>query len=55
MNTNEQNERFDEDFAEPRIADYGDLAEKTAAGRTGANVDMDIRRGFPATFLSSAP
>jgi hypothetical protein len=43
------------EYTEPTIADYGDLAEVTAAGTTGGHVDGTYYYGEVPGFLSTAP
>ncbi len=40
-----------EEYEAPRIVDYGDLVELTAASTGGENLDMDYPRGTPRGSL----
>jgi hypothetical protein len=52
--SHEEQERSAE-YTQPKISDYGDLVEVTAAGATGSRADGTFNYGDVVTFISSAP
>ncbi len=53
--SHEDNKERSAEYTQPKISDYGDLVEVTAAGKTGGRADANFSRGDVVTFISSTP